>query len=269
MSTEPTLVPINRLLDLSGKSAIVTGGAMGIGFGIARRLAEAGVAITVADRDLPAGEAAVARLKAEGHTAQAVRCDVSIESEVVQAVTAHITSYRTLDILVNNAGIFPFRRVLRMEEELWQRVQDVNLKGLFLFSREGAKQMVSQGRGGRIINIASIAAYHPSGVGLAHYDASKAGVVMFTKSLALELAPYRILVNGIAPGGIDTEGARVATAGSQPSAQQAATNFQERIPLKRTGTPDDIATVALFLASDMSRYVTGHILVVDGGSLLI
>lgn len=269
MTTQPTVTAREKLLDLGGKSALVTGGAMGIGYGIAWRLAEAGAKVTLADLNTAAAEAAAAKLRAAGRKAQAVRCDVALEAEVAAAVKAAINSYGSLDILVNNAGIFPFKPVLQMDEGLWRKVHDVNLKGLFLCSREGAKQMVGQGQGGRIINIASVDAYHPSGVGLAHYDASKAGVVMFTRSLALELAPHGILVNGIAPGSITTEGAQAAAANLGAAALQAmAETFAKRIPLKRAGTPDDIALAALFLASEMSRYMTGQTIVIDGGYLL-
>ena len=269
MTTQPSLTPLSRLLDLSGKAAMITGGAMGIGYGIALRLSEAGASVAIADVNQMAVDAAAAKLKALGRTAIALRCDVSQEADVVRAVQATVAAFGSLDILVNNAGIFPFKPVLEMEEALWRKVHDVNLKGLFLCSREAAKQMVAQGRGGRIINIASVDAFHPSGVGLAHYDASKGGVVMFTKSLALELGPHHIQVNGIAPGSIATEGAAAATAGLAPAALEAmAAAFAQRIPLKRAGTPDDIATVALFLASDMARYMTGDTIVVDGGYLL-
>ncbi|MBI4312964.1 MAG: SDR family oxidoreductase [Chloroflexi bacterium] len=269
MTTQPSTILLAKLLDLSGKSAIVTGGAMGIGYGIAQRLCQAGAAVVMADVKLPDAEAAAARLRQAGHKAAAVHCDVSQETGVVRAVQAAVREFGGLDILVNNAGIFPFMPALHMEAALWDKVHAVNLKGVFLCSREAAKQMVSQGRGGRIINIASVDAFHPSGVGLAHYDASKGGVVMFTKSLALELAPHGILVNGIAPGSIVTKGAQAATAGLAPDAQQAvAAAFLQRIPLRRMGTPDDIATAALFLASDMARYMTGDTLVVDGGYLL-
>ncbi len=269
MTTQPAFVPVNKLLDLSGKVAMVTGAAMGIGYGIALRLSEAGAAVAIADVNQAAAEAAAAKLKSLGRKAIALGCDVSQEAEVARAVQATVAAFGRLDILVNNAGIFPFKPVLEMEESQWRRVHDINLKGLFLCSREGAKQMIAQGGGGRIINIASVDAFHPSGIGLAHYDASKGGVVMFTKSLALELGKHGITVNGIAPGSIATEGAAAATAGMAPGALEAmAAAFAQRIPLGRTGVPDDIATVSLFLASDMARYMTGDTVVVDGGYLV-
>lgn len=269
MQVPPNMTPREKLLDISCKTAIVTGGAMGIGYGIAVRLAEAGASLVIADVNLAAAAAAVAKLKAAGGTAIAAQCDVSLEAHVARTISRAVVQFGGVDILVNNAGIFPFMPIMQTDEALWRKVHDINLKGMFLCSREAGRQMVKQGRGGRIINISSVDAFHPSSVGLAHYDASKAGAVMFTKSLALELAPHHVLVNGIAPGSILTEGAQAATAGMDPALQQqAAAQFTQRIPLQRVGVPDDIATVALFLASEMSRYMTGHTIVVDGGYLL-
>lgn len=182
MTTRINTKPIENLLELKGKSALITGGAMGIGYGIALRLSEAGAAVTLADMNPTALEAAVKKLKALGRKAFGVRCDVSLESSVISGVAAASSAFEGLDILINNARIFPFKPVLQMDESFWKKVHDVNLKGVFLCSREAAKQMVKQNRGGRIINIASADAYHPSSVGLAHYDASKAGVTMFTRA---------------------------------------------------------------------------------------
>ena len=147
-----------------------------------------------------------------------------------------------------------------MTPALLDRVYQVNLKGLILIAKAAALEMVKEGRGGRIINIASIDAFRPSMVGLAAYDASKGGVVMFTKSLALELAPHKITVNAVAPGAIYTEG--VTEAGANLEA------FVERIPLRRMGKPEDIAGVVAFLASADADYITGETIVVDGGALL-
>lgn len=150
---------------------------------------------------------------------------------------------------------------LEVTETLWDKVLDINLKGFFFYAQAAAKEMVNEGHAGRIINIASIDALHPTG-NLVHYDSSKGGVVMMTKALALELGPRNISVNAIAPGGIQTPGA------SSPSTPAEFTQaFVARIPMRRMGVPDDIAKVVLFLASSAADYMTGSLLVVDGGFL--
>jgi len=252
---------LEELFDLSGKVAIVTGAAMGIGKGIAYRLSEAGADVVVMDIKLDEAEKTCGELPGNS---LAIDGDVGNEEDVVATVKTAVDKFGSVDIMVNNAGIFPMKPVLEMSTEEWDRVLRINLKGAFICAREAAKQMVSQGKGGRIINIASVDALHPSMVGLAHYDASKGGMLMFTKSLALELAPHGILVNAIAPGAIETPG---ATGGGAISAEVIQA-FTQKIPLKRMGKPDDIGTVALFLASDAASYITGSLVVADGGVLL-
>jgi 2-deoxy-D-gluconate 3-dehydrogenase len=177
-----------------------------------------------------------------------------------------------VDVLVNNAGIFPNQPITAMEPADFDRVIAVNLRGLFLCTKYAAQAMIEQGRGGRIINVTSIDALHPSMVGLAHYDASKHGAWGFTKTSALELAPHGIWVNAIAPGGVATPGvaamqaAAPAPEGVDPEAAIQA--FLEAIPMGRMGDPDDIGRTALFLASDLASYFTGSQIVVDGGALL-
>jgi 2-deoxy-D-gluconate 3-dehydrogenase len=265
---------IGDLLDLSGGVAIVTGGAMGIGQGIAFRLAEAGASVVIADRELEAAQHTAGLISERGARALALQVDVSAVAAAQAMVRQTIATFGQVDILVNNAGIFPVAPALAVSEELWDRVLSVNLKGAFFCAQAAAQQMVKAGTGGRIINIASIDALHPTGA-LTHYDTSKGGLVMMTKSLAKEFGPYGITVNAIAPGSISTPGAAAATAG--PSQEPANANgggddlmatFLARIPLGRVGQPDDIATVALFLASDAASYVTGGVLIVDGGYLL-
>lgn len=262
---------IAELFDLSGKGAVVTGGAMGIGQGIAFRLAEAGAGVMIADINLEAANQTVQEIKSRGGKAQAVYADVRSAADAKKVAKATVEAFGSLDILVNNAGIYPLVPLLRVTEELWDRVLDVNLKGSFLYAQASAEEMIKAGHGGRIINIASIDALKPQEMGV-HYNASKGGVVMLTKSLALELAPHKILVNTVAPGGINTPGVDAASkafsqaTGIEPEVLMQG--FAQRIPLQHRGGPDDIAKVVLFLASAAADYVTGSLLLVDGGYLL-
>ncbi|OGH05836.1 MAG: SDR family oxidoreductase [Candidatus Levybacteria bacterium RBG_16_35_11] len=249
---------------------MVTGGALGIGLGIAQRLAEAGANIVIANRTAEEGEKAANDLSQKGYRLKAVKTDVSVESDVKNLVNETIKLFGGIDILVNNAGIYPCIPVTKMEIADFEKVLAVNLKGVFLTTKYVSEQMIKQGRGGKIVNVTSIDAVHPSMVGLACYDASKHGVWGFTKNVALELAPYKIWVNAIAPGGINTPGVAKMQSGGNPNADvtKALEAFASMIPMKRMGEPDDIGKVALFLASDMSSYMTGSQIVVDGGYLL-
>ncbi|MCS6801755.1 MAG: SDR family NAD(P)-dependent oxidoreductase [Chloroflexota bacterium] len=264
------MLSLAELFSLAGKSAIVTGGAKGIGQAIAARLAEAGAAVLLTDIDEPAAHQTAAEIRASGRTCEAMVADAANPDHAYEAVRRATERFGRLDILVNNAAIFPFTPALQITPEQWDRVLNTNLRGPFFFAQAAAKAMIAGGHPGRIINIASIDALHPTGA-LAHYDASKGGLVMLTKSLALELAPYGILVNAIAPGGIATPGAAAAAqsvAQLSGSAEQAASRFLERLPLKRMGEPDEIARIALFLAGPAADYITGELIVADGGYLL-
>lgn len=255
-------IPIAQLLSLTGKTAIVTGGAVGIGYGIVYRLAEAGANVVISDINTDAAQAAAEQLKAKGWKAIAVTADVS-ELEGVEAMfNAAKKSFGTIDILVNNAGIYPNVPIAQMKPEDFDRVIATNLRSVYLCTRAGTEVMIKQGHGGKIINISSIDAIHPSGVGLAHYDATKHGVWGFTKNAALEFAPHNIWINAIAPGAIATPG---ITKSANDEILKAITS---RISMNRIGDPDDIGRAALFLASDLSSYMTGEQLVVDGGFLL-
>ena len=260
---------INQLLDLSQKTAIVTGAAKGIGQGIAYRLAEAGAKVLVADIDENAGNETAQEIIHRGGIAESCKVDVSDEAQVEAMVKSCKQKFETVDILVNNAGIYPPKPLVQMTAEEFERVIHVNLRSVFLTTQHVAKIMKQQG-GGRIINITSIDALHPSMIGLAHYDASKHGVWGFTKNSALELAQYNIWVNAIAPGGIVTPGVAQMSEGTSSAEQIAASTqaFLAKIPMKRMGESDEIGTVALFLASGMSSYMTGEQIVVDGGALL-
>ncbi len=266
------IVPVNKLLDLSSKTAIVTGGALGIGHGITYRLAEAGANVVIANRTKEEADKVVTELSGKGWHLLAVRTDVSVEADVKTLVDETVKNFGSIDILVNNAGIYPSIPVHQMTLEEFDKVLSVNLKGVFLTVKYVSEQMIKQGKGGKIINVTSIDALHPSSIGLAHYDASKHGVWGFTKNVALELSPHKITVNAIAPGGIVTEGTKRLQA-SAPPPQGVDMNkmmeaFLAKIPMHRMGEPDDIGKVALFLASEMSSYMTGSQIIVDGGVLL-
>jgi 2-deoxy-D-gluconate 3-dehydrogenase len=259
---------LQELLDLKGKAAIVTGGAKGIGYGIAYRLAEAGAKVLIADMDEETAQKTAQELTGKGWTAEAVKADVSSEEDVKRMIAAAQEKFGSVDILVNNAGIYPPSPIAQMAEKDFDRVMHVNLESVFLTTKYAAEVMKQQD-GGKIINITSIDALHPSMVGLAHYDASKHGVWGFTKNSALELAEHKIWVNAIAPGGITTPGVAAMSQGASAEQMAASTKaFMTKIPMHRMGEPDEIGMAALFLASDMSSYMTGSQIVVDGGALL-
>jgi NAD(P)-dependent dehydrogenase (short-subunit alcohol dehydrogenase family) len=253
------------LMSLTGRSAVVTGGAAGIGNAICRRLAEAGAHVVVADRQ-------GARAAADGITAEiagarlsAFDLDVSDSSAISDCVRFAVAGASgRLDIWVNNAGIYPAATALETTDEMWDQVHTVNLRGAFIGAREAARHMVAAGQGGVIINIASTAALKAAGV--THYAASKHGMHGMTKTLAKELGADGIRVLSIAPGMIQTPGMVVRTkdVDFDVHAQVAG-----RVPLRRVGEPDDIAGVVLFAASDLARYMTGSVLVVDGGEMVI
>ncbi len=255
------VTPLGRLLDLTGQVAVVTGAAKGIGLAISQRLHEAGADLVLVDADPDVASAAAAFERARPGSALDAATDVSDEDAVEAMVSAAVGRFGHIDVLVNNAGIFPMGTVLDLDTALMRRVLDVNLVGLILCTRAVARRMVERGEGGRIVNITSIDAVHPSSVGLAVYDASKHGAWGFTKNVALELAPHRIWVNAIAPGGIRTPG----VGDVDPATLEA---FEQLIPMHRMGEPDDIARAAVFLASDLASYMTGSQLIVDGGRLL-
>lgn len=261
-----------QLLNLSGKTAIVTGGAAGIGFGIAYRLAEAGASVIVADISKEKADKAAEELFAKRWNAKGLEINVAEEEDVKKMVRETVSEFGSLDILVNNAGIYPNIPVSKMSLQDFEKVLAVNLKGVFLCTKYASEEMIRAGKGGKIINVTSIDALHPSSIGLAHYDASKHAVWGFTKNVALELAEHKIWVNAIAPGGIMTPGVQKLQQDAPVSAgvdmQKILEGFLAKIPMHRMGEPDDIGKVALFLASDMSSYMTGSQIVVDGGVLL-
>jgi NAD(P)-dependent dehydrogenase (short-subunit alcohol dehydrogenase family) len=256
---------------LDGLGAAVTGGAMGIGAGIATALHRAGAAVVLIDKDLDAAERAAAAMGADGAEVHVVHADVSGPDETERAIEAATAALGSLDVLVNNAGIYPTRPIHEVTPDLFDSVLRTNLWSTAFACRAAARVMASQGGPASIINIASLEGLKPSMVGLSMYAASKGGVIAFSQHMALELAPLQIRVNAIAPGAILTEGsARMTETSNMTEAerQEMLAAFEQRIPLARLGQPGDLGGAAVFLASAASAYVTGAVLVVDGGLLL-
>jgi 2-dehydro-3-deoxy-D-gluconate 5-dehydrogenase len=259
---------ISNLLNLDNKTAIVTGGAKGIGSAIAYRLAEAGANVLIADMDETGVQKTAQEINEKGLSALGIKVDVSKESDIDDMLNTAKTKFNSIDILVNNAGIYPSKLIKEMAIEDFEKVISVNLKSVFMTIKKVAEVMKNQG-GGKIINVTSIDAIHPSMTGLAHYDASKHGEWGLIKNAALEYADDKIWINAIAPGGIATPGVAAMTQGASNEQMAEQTKiFMDRIPMHRMGDPDEIAKVALFLASNMSSYMTGEQIVVDGGVLL-
>ncbi len=242
-------------MDLSNKIAIVTGSGQGIGKAIALRLAEAGAAVVVNSRS-EAANAVAAEITGTGKKSTAILGDVSSAADVNRLVEQTIAAYGKVDILVNNAGITRDNLLMRMSDEDWDSVLNINLKSVFLCTRAVMRPMLKQ-RSGRIINISSIVGIIGN-AGQANYVATKAGIIGFTKSIAKEVGSRGITVNAIAPGFIDTDMTK-----NIPEKQRQ--ELAARIPLGCFGTPRDVAEAAAFLASDEARYITGQVLSVDGG----
>ena len=248
---------------LLSKVAIVTGGAAGIGKGIALRLAEEGADIVIADIDEATARETAAQIEAIGRRALAVRVDVSRKDDV-EAMVARASEFGRIDILVNNAGVEYITPLFDVGEAEWDRILDINLKGTFLCCQAVAKAMSEDKRGGKIVNVGSTAGVR-SIRREPHYSASKAGVHALTTQLALELALYGINVNAVAPGVVRNG---LSTRHSLAN-EERAEKLQRDIPLGRFGTPRDIGHAVAFLASDDADYITGAVLVVDGGFLLV
>jgi len=241
-------------MDLSGKVAIVTGSARGIGREIALRLAEAGANIVISD--IAGAESAAEEIKKMGRQSLAVNADVSSTADVANLVEKTAGEFGRIDILVNNAGIARDQLLLRMSDEDWEVVLNVNLKSVFLCTRAVLRPMIKQ-RWGRIISISSIVGI-VGNPGQANYASSKAGIIGFTKTIAREVGSRGITVNAIAPGFI------VSKMTDQLSEEQKG-EMLKRIPLGSLGTPRDVAEAVAFLASEEARYITGQVLGVDGG----
>lgn len=242
-------------MDLTDKVALVTGSARGIGKTIALRLAEGGATVVV--NDLSDSVNAVAEeIKALGRQSLAITADVSSSADVNRMVETAKIAFGKIDILVNNAGIARDQLVVRMSDEEWESVLNIDLKSVFMCTRAVLRHMIRQ-RSGRVISIASIVGI-VGNPGQANYASAKAGIIGFTKSVAKEVASRQITVNAVAPGFIDTEM-------TQKLADDWKQELQKRIPLGYLGSPRDVAEAVAFLASDKARYITGQVLSVDGG----
>ncbi|HEX6328605.1 MAG TPA: beta-ketoacyl-ACP reductase [Jiangellaceae bacterium] len=247
---------------LADKVALVTGSARGIGAATARRLASDGAAVAVLDLREPDTEETVAAIRDAGGSAIGIGCDVADSDQVEAAVARTVAELGRLDILVNNAGVIRDNLLFKMTEDDWDTVMNVHLRGAFLCCREAQKHMVAQ-QAGKIVNLSSRSAL--GNRGQANYSAAKAGIQGFTRTLAIELGPFGINVNAVAPGFIATAmtDATARRVGVEPEKFREAA--AAAVPLRRVGVPEDVAGVVAFLVSDDAAYVTGQTIYVDGG----
>lgn len=246
-------------LDFSGRVALVTGGASGIGYAVASQLGELGAKLAIADLNIDGANDAVQRLSVSGIEAMALKVDVADPGDAEQMVDATVEHFGKLDILIHSAGVGIERSFLETTPDEWRRLIDIDLSGTFYCAQAAARWMVLAGYG-RIVCLSSVAGLR-GGTGRAAYGAAKGGVVALTKVMAVELAASGVTANALAPGAIKTE--LVARMHSDNTRQ----NYRAGIPMDRYGSPDETAFTAVFLASEQARYVTGHILGVDGGFL--
>ena len=244
-------------MKLKNKTAIITGGANGLGRATALLFAKEGANVVVADMDENAGSKVINEIKNSGGRGLFVKVNVSDQEDVNKLVSAALKEFGKLHILINNAGIVSDGRLVKMELEQWQKVIDVNLKGVFICAQAVSKVLVEQNEGGAIINTSSVVGLYGN-FGQSNYVASKAGVIGMTKTWAKELGKYNIRVNAVAPGFMETDIIK-----SMP--EKVINLMKEKTLLGRLGKPDDIANAFLYLASDEGSYVTGAVLSVDGG----
>jgi NAD(P)-dependent dehydrogenase (short-subunit alcohol dehydrogenase family) len=260
---------IAELVSLKGRCAVVTGGGRGLGKAIAKRLAEAGAAVVIGDIIEENAKTAAAEI-AKACNAKVIGqyLDVADSASISSIADAAVKHCGSLDIWVSNAAIFPVSPIVEMKDEEWDKVTAVDLRGVFIGSREAARRMIAGGRGGVIISIASTAGFKGIGPGLPHYVASKHGIRGLTRQMALELGPQNIRVLAVAPGLTATEGMLSSTkenSEAQNIASGSAGELAKKQFLGRMGRPDDIARAVLFCASDMSMFMSGSTLLVDGG----
>jgi 3-oxoacyl-[acyl-carrier protein] reductase len=244
---------------LDGKTAIVTGSGRGIGRQVALNLAKNGADIVICDINEQDIESTVKEIKSMGRNSEGFKVDVSNTDEVNSMIQKMLDNFKKIDILVNNAGITRDNLLMRMSEEDWDLVLKVNLKGVFNFTKAVLRPMMKQ-RQGKIVNIASIIGLMGN-AGQANYAASKGGVIAFTKSIAKEVASRNINVNAIAPGFIQTEM-------TNKLSEEVTSAMLAQIPLKRFGSVDNVADLVMFLASEMSSYITGQVIKIDGGMVM-
>jgi 3-oxoacyl-(acyl-carrier-protein) reductase len=247
------------VIDCKGKNALVTGAGRGIGREIALRLAQAGANIAVCDVDLSTAQTTAAEIESLGQKSIALQADVSKAGSVADMFAAFFKTFPLLDILVNNAGITRDGLIMRLKEEDWDKVLDINLKSAFLCCREASRHMM-KARRGKIVNISSVVGMMGN-AGQVNYSASKAGLIGLTKTLAKEFATRNIQVNAVAPGFIQT----AMTEKLSPAEKE---KLAADIPSKKLGIPLDVANAVLFLSSPLSDYITGQVLAVDGGLAL-
>ncbi|HTZ69086.1 MAG TPA: SDR family NAD(P)-dependent oxidoreductase [Acetobacteraceae bacterium] len=258
---------IATLISLAGRTAIVTGGAWGLGKATARRLAEAGAAVLIGDIDMEKAAATASEISEAcgGARVGAINMDVADSDTIIAAANLAVRELGGIDIWVNNAGVASNTPLLDMTDPEWDRVMAVNLRGLFVGAREAARRMIAAGKGGVIVNLASLAGFMGIAPGQAAYVTSKHGVRGATRQMALELAPHGIRVLAVAPGYCQTEHTAHLASMDPELLKQIPIPGIAGSKLGRVGAPDDIARVILFCASDLSIFMTGSTLLVDGG----
>ena len=259
MARAMSIPAVGTLLDFTGKTALVTGAGRGLGRGIAARFAQAGAAVAVHYRSSAEGARALVRsIEDGGGRAMAVQADLRRTEDASRLVAEVVEGLGRLDVLVNNAGEYPLAGLLEMTAAQWDDVVEANLRTVFLCTQAAARHIATRATGGAIVNVTSIEAETPA-PRHSHYNAAKAGVLMYTRAAAAELAPAGIRVNAVAPG-------LIAREGLEASWPEGVARWLAAAPLGRLGTPEDVADACLFLASPAARWITGASLTVDGGA---